>query len=57
MRHRLVLTYEALAADVDAEAIMVRVLSTVPAPVIQPTQISGPTDAYYQASHDTRAWG
>ena len=32
LRHRLVLTYEALAADVDAEAIMIRVLSTVPAP-------------------------
>ncbi|MFN8052930.1 MAG: AAA family ATPase [Acidimicrobiales bacterium] len=57
MRHRLVLTYEALAADVDAEAIMMRVLSTVPAPVIQPTHIAGPTDAYYQSATDARAWG
>jgi len=57
MRHRLVLTYEALAADVDAEQIMVRVLSTVPAPVIQPTQVSGPNDAYYRSGTDARAWG
>jgi len=57
MRHRLVLTYEALAADVDSEAIMARVLSTVPAPVIQPTQVAGPTDTYYQSATDSRAWG
>ncbi|NLA35884.1 MAG: MoxR family ATPase, partial [Actinobacteria bacterium] len=37
-RHRLVLTYEALAAEVDAEAILIRLLSTVPAPAVQPTQ-------------------
>lgn len=57
MRHRLVLSYEALAAEVDAEQIMVRVLSTVPAPVIQPSHIQGPTDAYYQSATDSRAWG
>lgn len=57
MRHRMVLTYEALAADVTAEAILHRVLSTVPAPVIQPTQVVGPTDAYYGSATDARAWG
>ena len=57
MRHRLVLTYEALAADVDAEQIMIRVLSTVPAPVIQPSQIAGPNDAYYRSGTDSQAWG
>jgi len=37
LRHRLVLSYEALAADLDVEQILVRILSTVPAPVISPT--------------------
>ncbi|MBX7070523.1 MAG: MoxR family ATPase [Microthrixaceae bacterium] len=56
MRHRLVLTYEALAADVDAEQIMARVMSTVPAPAIQPSQIQGPTDSYYRSATDSQAW-
>ena len=38
LRHRLLLTYEALARDVSADHILVRVLSTVPAPRISPTQ-------------------
>ncbi len=32
LRHRLLLSYEALARDVDAEQILARVLGTVPAP-------------------------
>lgn len=32
LRHRLLLSYEALARDIDAENILARVLSTVPAP-------------------------
>ena len=56
LRHRLVLTYEALAADVDSEAVLARILSTVPAPVIQPTQVSAPTDPYYRAATDAHSW-
>ncbi len=37
LRHRLVLSYEALAADLDVEEVLVRILSTVPAPVVSPT--------------------
>jgi MoxR-like ATPase len=38
MRHRLVLSYEALARDVTADHVLARVLSTVPAPRIAPSQ-------------------
>jgi MoxR-like ATPase len=34
LRHRLVLTYQALAEEMSADAILDRVLSTVPAPSI-----------------------
>ena len=37
LRHRLVLSYEALAADVTVEQLVARILSTVPAPRISPT--------------------
>jgi MoxR-like ATPase len=35
LRHRLVLTYEALAEGIDADALLTRVLSVVPAPVLE----------------------
>lgn len=38
LRHRLVLTYDALAAGVDEEQILQRILSSVPAPALQPRQ-------------------
>jgi MoxR-like ATPase len=38
LRHRVLLTYEALADGVDAEAVVQRVVSTVPAPRVTPTQ-------------------
>src|SRR5438067_10128414 len=38
MRHRLVLSYEALAREVTADHVLARVLSTVPAPRIAPSQ-------------------
>ncbi|MCU1503645.1 MAG: ATPase associated with various cellular 3 [Ilumatobacteraceae bacterium] len=38
LRHRLVLSYEAMAADVTADHVVARVLSTVWAPQIAPTQ-------------------
>ena len=37
MRHRLVLSYEALAAELDVEHVLMRILSTIPAPVVSPT--------------------
>jgi len=38
LRHRLVLSYEALAQGLSTEQILARLLSTVPAPRIAPTQ-------------------
>jgi MoxR-like ATPase len=38
LRHRLVLSYEALAQDVGSEQILARLLSTVPAPRVVPAQ-------------------
>ncbi|MGH9210396.1 MAG: AAA family ATPase [Acidimicrobiales bacterium] len=38
LRHRLVLSYEALAEGIDVETILARVLSTVVAPRLTPTQ-------------------
>ena len=55
LRHRLVVTYDALAEGVDAEAILVRILSSVPAPMVAPAQQSV-TDAWYGSSTDSRAW-
>ena len=39
MRHRLVLSYEALAREVTADHVLARVLSTVPAPRVAPSQV------------------
>jgi MoxR-like ATPase len=38
LRHRLVLSYEALARDITPDHILARVLSTVPAPRVAPSQ-------------------
>ena len=54
MRHRMLLSYEALAQDVDVEQVLARVLGTVPAPRLSPTQGGG--DAYYGTSTDAGAW-
>ena len=53
-RHRLVLTYEALAHGVNAEAVLARVLSTVPAPRLTPSQSAG--DAWYGGTTDAQSW-
>jgi MoxR-like ATPase len=37
LRHRLVLSYEALAAELDVEQVLIRILSTIPAPMVSPT--------------------
>jgi len=38
LRHRLVLSYEALAQGRDVEDVLIRILSTVPAPRVSPAQ-------------------
>jgi MoxR-like ATPase len=38
MRHRLVLSYEALARELTTDHVLSRVLSTIPAPRIAPHQ-------------------
>ena len=55
LRHRLVLSYEALAAGIDAEAILARLLTTVAAPRVTPTQAQQ-SDAWYGAPTDSTAW-
>ncbi|MEZ5322990.1 MAG: MoxR family ATPase [Microthrixaceae bacterium] len=60
LRHRIVLTYEALAAEIDAERILATVLSTVPAPAVQPTHQPPQrqlVDAYYGGATDAHGWG
>jgi MoxR-like ATPase len=49
LRHRLVLSYEALAAELTIEQVLVRLLSTIPAPLVSPTtQDPGRADAAYR---------
>ena len=55
LRHRLLLSYEALAQEVDAEAVLARVLSTVPAPRVTPTQATS-GEAWYGGATDSQAW-
>jgi MoxR-like ATPase len=64
LRHRLVLTYEALAHDVTPDHVLARILSTVPAPRLAPSQdparasyIEAPrTSAYGEASSSGPGW-
>ncbi|MGI8663874.1 MAG: AAA family ATPase [Acidimicrobiales bacterium] len=44
LRHRLVLSYEALAREITADHVLARVLSTIPAPRIAPSQSTPVTD-------------
>ena len=57
LRHRLLLSYEALAQDIDVEQVLSRILSTVPAPRVSPNQPSASTDAYHHTPTDARPWG
>ena len=41
LRHRLVLSYEALAEGVDADTLLARVLSVVPAPLVESRRVAG----------------
>src|SRR5204863_3699542 len=42
LRHRLVLSYDALADDIPADQIVERVLAAVPLPTVTPRQNSAP---------------
>ena len=57
LRHRLLLSYEALAQDVDVEQVLNRVLSTVPAPRVSPSQPGTAPDPYLGVASDAGAWG
>ena len=41
LRHRLVLSYEALADGVDVDDVLIRVLATVPAAPVAPRHAAG----------------
>lgn len=56
LRHRLVLSYEALAADLDAEHLIARVLGTVPAPAIHHQHSTSSIDPYHRTTTDARSW-
>src|SRR5581483_9290337 len=43
LRHRLVLSYDALADDIPADEIVARVLAAVPPPTVAPRQNAAPT--------------
>jgi len=45
LRHRLVLSYDALADDVPADHIVARVMATVPLPTVAPRQSAAPSSA------------
>jgi len=45
LRHRLVLSYDALADDVPADHIVARVMASVPLPTVAPRQSANPTPA------------
>ena len=57
LRHRLLLSYEALAQDVDVEQVLSRVLSTVPAPRVSPAQATPNADPYLGTTSDAQPWG
>ncbi|MDQ7904288.1 MoxR family ATPase [Phytohabitans sp. ZYX-F-186] len=45
LRHRLVLSYDALADDIPADHIVARVMATVPLPTVAPRQSAAPAPA------------
>lgn len=57
LRHRMLLSYEALAQDVDVEQVLSRILSTVPAPRVSPSQNGHTGDPYLGTQSDARPWG
>ncbi len=61
LRHRLLLSYEALAQDITVEHVLTRILSTVPAPRVTPSQngeqYGAAPDPYQGTPTDAQAWG
>jgi len=58
LRHRLLLSYEALAQDIDVEQVVNRILSTVPAPRVSPAQAPAtPADPYNGNTAVAATWG
>jgi MoxR-like ATPase len=51
LRHRLVLSYDALADDIPADQIIERILSTVPLPTVAPRQNATPVAAAAPGNH------
>jgi MoxR-like ATPase len=51
LRHRLVLSYDALADDVPADRIIDRVLSTIPLPTVAPRQNATPVSTPPSGNH------
>jgi MoxR-like ATPase len=51
LRHRLVLSYDALADDIPADRIIERVLSTVPLPTVAPRQNATPVSTPPSGNH------
>jgi MoxR-like ATPase len=61
LRHRLLLSYEALARDIDVEAVLARVLGTVPAPALNTAPAvagngTGTGDAWHGTPTDAQPW-
>ncbi len=56
LRHRMLLSYEALARDVDVESILARVLGTVPAPHLSTAAANGAPDAWHGSTGDAQPW-
>jgi MoxR-like ATPase len=64
LRHRILLSYEALAQDVDVEQVLTRILSTVPAPRVgEPAEVVGAVTNAWDAvpsaagTGDGAGWG
>jgi MoxR-like ATPase len=55
LRHRLLLSYEALARDVDVEQILSRVMGTVPAPHMTASG-NGAPDPWHGSGTNAQAW-
>lgn len=56
LRHRLLLSYEALAQDINVDNVLSRILSTVPAPRAMTAQAAPSGDPYHQIVTDAQPW-
>jgi MoxR-like ATPase len=56
LRHRLVLSYDALADDISADRIVDRVLATVPTPTVASRQNASPVSSGARPQVPVGAW-